>query len=657
MDVDGKYRGTNLQIHEAKDFTNYTIFSLWDTYRAAHPLYTLIDEKRTNDFIKTFINQYENGGQLPVWELAANYTGCMIGYHSVPVIVDAYNKGIRDYNIKKVYEAMKHSAMQDHLGLDSYKEYGYIPGHTESESVSKTLEYAYDDWCISVMANDLNLNEDYNYYTKRAQSYKNIFDPNTGFMRPKKHGSWKYPFNPSEVDFNYTEANSWQYSFYVPQDVTGLINLLGGKENFITKLDQLFSASTETTGRNQADITGLIGQYAHGNEPSHHMAYLYNYANQAWKTQKMVQQIMDEMYSENPDGYSGNEDCGQMSAWYVMSAMGFYPVTPASNIYIIGSPVLDEVSINLESGKSFKIKAENLSKENIYIQSAQLNEIEYKKSFIEHQTIMNGGELIFKMGNAPNKEWGTQDENIPVSEIIENHILPIPYSNTTRRSFTKQISVELIHQFDDVQIFYTINGKEPTEKSILFTAPFLITKTSNIKYFALKNGQKSKTTELDLIKFPEGRSIVLNTKPYSQYTAGGDSALIDGIFGDEDFRTGAWQSYYGSDLDAVVDLGKVKNITSLSSNFLQDINSWIFMPKYVEYFISIDGKNFTSIGKANNTTPENEWGTIVKDFTLKINPTKAKYIRVLGKSGIMCPDWHKGYGYESHIFVDEITIK
>jgi len=657
MDVDGKYRGTDLEIHQAKHFTNYTIFSLWDTYRATHPLYTIIDQKRTNDFIKTFINQYKNGGQLPVWELAANYTGCMIGYHSIPVITDAFRKGIQNYDISKAYEAMKHSTMQDHLGLESYKNYGYVQAHKESESVSKTLEYAYDDWCIAQIARDLDKNDDYNYFIKRAQSYKNIYDPTTGFMRAKLHGAWKYPFDPAEVDFNYTEANSWQYSFYVPQDISGLIHLMGGKENFINKLDELFSAEKETTGRHQADITGLIGQYAHGNEPSHHMAYLYNYANQPWKTQEKVNHILNEMYTTNPDGYIGNEDCGQMSAWYVLSAMGFYPVTPASNIYVIGSPVLKVSKINLENGKTFTIKAHNLSEENKYIQGAKLNGKDYDKSFIDHHDIMNGGELILKMGNKPNKDWGSENNQIPNSEITDNQILPTPYSNAKRRSFNKQFSVELKHQYKDAQIFYTTNGEEPTNTTNIFEYPITVDNTTTIKYFAERNGQRSAITELSLVKFPEGRSISLKYRPHRQYTAGSDSALIDGIFGDNDFRTGAWQGYNGVDLDAIIDLGKNTSVRYFSANFLQDINSWIFMPEYVEFFTSFDGENFKSIGKVNNDIPKEEWGSIIKEFTLQTNSKWTRYVRVLGKSGVMCPEWHKGNGHELHIFIDEITIK
>ncbi|MBT3801765.1 MAG: glycoside hydrolase family 92 protein, partial [Bacteroidetes bacterium] len=442
MDVDGQYLGRDLQIHQADGFDYYTTFSLWDTYRAEHPLLTIIDQKRTNDFINTFVKQYEQGGSLPVWEFAANETMCMIGYHSIPVIVDAYMKGIRNYNIEKVYEAMKHSANLDHLGLEAYKKYGYIPADQEPESVSKTLEYAYDDWCIAQMAKELGKEEDFNYFIKRAQSYKNIFDKSTGFMRAKWNGSWFSPFDPKEVNIHYTEANCWQYSFYVPQDVSGLINLMGGKEKFIEKLDQLFTESSETTGRQQSDITGLIGQYAHGNEPSHHMAYLYAYANAPSKTQEMAARIMKEMYTDQPDGYAGNEDCGQMSAWYVMSAMGFYQVTPGSNQYVIGSPVFEKVTINLENGKQFIIEANKVSDENIYIQAATLNDQDYSKCFISHEDIMNGGRLSLEMGDLPNKNWGIENEDIPLSQIESEGFLEAPTLKNKSKTFYDEMTLE-----------------------------------------------------------------------------------------------------------------------------------------------------------------------------------------------------------------------
>jgi putative alpha-1,2-mannosidase len=286
-----------------------------------------------------------------------------------------------------------------------YQDHGYIDMEQERESVSRTLEYAYDDWCIAQMAHLTGHTDDFKRYIRRAQSYQNIFDSESGFMRPRSNGGWAHPFDPREVTFSFTEANSWQYTFFVPQDVSGLIELLGGAEKFARKLDEMFAAESKTTGREQADITGLMGQYAHGNEPSHHIAYLYNYANQPWKTQARVRQIMDQFYHPAPDGLIGNEDCGQMSAWYVLSAAGIYPVTPGSGSYAIGSPIFTELRFNLENGKSFAIKARGVSDHNVYIQSATLNGKRYSKSFISHRDLMNGGELTFVMGSTPNVSW------------------------------------------------------------------------------------------------------------------------------------------------------------------------------------------------------------------------------------------------------------
>ncbi|MBL4905736.1 MAG: GH92 family glycosyl hydrolase, partial [Flavobacteriaceae bacterium] len=426
QDVDGRYRGMDLKIHKSKEHTHYTVFSLWDTYRAAHPLYTIIEQNRTNDFIKTFIKKYENGGIMPIWDLSAGYTGCMIGYHAVPVIADAYLKGIRGYDVDKAFEAMKHSATQDKLGLDSYKSIGFIPVEKESESVSKTLEYAYDDWTIAQMAKGLGKKEDYKSFIERAQNYKNVYDPESQFMRGRFRNTWFAPFDPYEVNFNYTEANSWQYSFYVPQDISGFMKLLGGKKQLENQLDKLFVAENQTSGRNQADITGLIGQYAHGNEPSHHMAYLYNFVNKPHKTQEKVHQILTTLYTNAPDGISGNEDCGQMSAWYVLSSLGFYPVTPASNEYIIGTPLFDRATINLENGKLFTIVAKQLSDKNIYIKSVKLNGKNYPFSYINHQDIVSGGSLVFEMTNQPTN-WGTVDENVPTTEIKDHLIVPVPF--------------------------------------------------------------------------------------------------------------------------------------------------------------------------------------------------------------------------------------
>src|SRR5690349_5790835 len=389
MDIDGQYLGRDFKPHHAEGFDYYTVFSLWDTFRAAHPLYTIIDQKRDDDFIKTFLAQYQQGGRLPVWELAANETDTMIGYHAVPVIADAVAKGIRGFDPELAFAAMKHSAELDRDGLTAYRNHGFIETSENRESVSKTLEYAYDDWCIAQVALALGHRDDYVRYMQRAQFYRNLFDSQSGFIRPRNNGGWVSPFDPREVSFAFTEANSWQYTFFVPQDVVGLISLMGGKRQFARKLDEMFAAESKTTGREQADITGLIGQYAHGNEPSHHIAYLYDYAGEPWKTQQRVRQIMDNFYAPQPDGLIGNEDCGQMSAWFVLSAAGFYPVTPGSQTYAIGSPLFPEMRFNFENGKSFTIKTRDVSDRNVYVQSATLNGKPYNKSFLLHEDLMS----------------------------------------------------------------------------------------------------------------------------------------------------------------------------------------------------------------------------------------------------------------------------
>lgn len=413
QDVDGQYRGRDFKIHQA-GFTYYTVFSLWDTYRALHPLLTLIDKKRTSDFINTFIHEYEEGGRLPVWELSSCETWCMIGYHSIPVIAEAYLKGVTGFDISKAYEAMKFSAMENKNALDSYKVNGYINFSLHGQSVSRTLEYAYDDWCIAQVAKKLGKTDDYNYFIQRAQSYKNLFDKETGFMRPRS-GSFMSPFDPYKVDHNYTEANAWQYSLYVPQDINGHIKLLGGKGKLAAFLDSLFNASTKLTGHKQPDISGMIGQYVHGNEPSHQIAYEYNYAAQPWKAQAMVRRIMNEMYHDQPDGLSGNEDCGQMSAWYIFSALGFYPVCPGSDQYAIGSPIFEKATIHLENGKSFSIETNSTT--GVYINSATLNNTSYTKSYLEYSDLMNGGTLQLQMSSEPNKNWGSGETEVPVTKI------------------------------------------------------------------------------------------------------------------------------------------------------------------------------------------------------------------------------------------------
>jgi len=656
-DYNRQYRGRDLQIHTARDFDYYTLFSLWDTYRAAHPLLTIIDEQRTGDFIETFIHQYTEGGMLPVWELSANETGCMIGYHAVPVIYDAYQKGIRDFDAGKAYEAMKNSAEQDHLGLKYYRSEGYIPGDKEGESVSKTLEYAYDDWCIAEMARELGKKDDYNMYIQRAQYYKNIFDQSTGFMRAKMNGTWFTPFDPAEVNFNYTEANSWQYSLYVPQDIEGVINLSGGKEKFIGKLDEMFTSDSKTTGREQVDISGLIGQYAHGNEPSHHIAYLYNFVSQSWKTQELVHKICKELYSSERDGLCGNEDCGQMSSWFVFSAIGFYPVTPGSGNYIIGTPLFPKVTIHLENGKTFSIIAKHLNNKNFYIQSARLNGVIYPRSYLTHQDIMKGGEIEFEMGPEPEKSWGSGLSDIPVSAITDLPITIVPSVDQGDQTFFDSTVIRLSTPQQGATIFYTLDGKVPSLKSEKYSSPFILKKSTVISAFATLDGKtKSFDVEARFFKIPKNRKIKLNSRYSYQYSGGGANALINYIKGGDNFRTGNWQGYEGVDLDAVIDLGSVQHIRKLSLGCLQDIGSWIFFPTQVEYYLSNDGKLFRKAGNVTNKIPEKTEGAMKMEFALDIWNESAWYVKVIAKNRQICPPWHPGVGGKAWIFVDELTV-
>ena len=415
-DVNGEYRRHNMEIGQLpKGKVQYSTFSLWDTFRAWNPLMTLIDTTLVNNMINSFLDIYESSGELPIWPLSAGETGTMIGYHAVSVIADAYMKGIRGFDAEKALEAMVVSSEKNKKGADYYIQNGFIPSNIKKESISCLLEFAYDDWCIARMAQEMGKDDIYQKYIQRSQNYINVFDGNTKFFRPKRmDGNWETPFNPIEIGRAYTEATAWQYRFFVPHDVSGMAQLFGGKKEFITALDSIFTVESDVHG-DLVDITGLIGQYVHGNEPSHHVAYLYACAGEPWKTQKWVHDIINREYFTTPDGLSGNDDAGQMSSWLVFSMVGFYPVCPGMPYYVIGSPSFEESVITLENGKKFTIEAKGASEKNIYIQSATLNGQPYNKSYILHKDIMNGGILSFVMGDSPNKEWASSAGSLPPS--------------------------------------------------------------------------------------------------------------------------------------------------------------------------------------------------------------------------------------------------
>lgn len=409
-DVDGSYYGPDKQIHKTDGSVNYSTFSLWDTYRAAHPLFTYTQPERTNDMVKSFLSFYEQNGRLPVWNFYGVETDMMIGYHSIPVIVDAYLKGIGDFDPNKALAACVVTAnIDDYRGIGLYKKLGYVPYNKEKESLSKTLEYAYDDYCIYLMAKKMGKTELADEFYKRSQSFRNVYNPASSFMQPRDDkGNFILNYDPKDYTEHITESNGWQYFWSVPQDLDALIELTGGKERFAQKLDSMFTYSPHTADELPIFSTGMIGQYAHGNEPSHHVIYLYNKVGQPWKTQQYVAQVLNELYRNDPAGLCGNEDCGQMSAWYVFSAMGFYPVDPVSGRYEIGTPLFTEVKMHLANGNTFTVLAPQASRENIYIQSVKLNGQPYDKDYITHDQIMKGDTLSFEMGNKPGKVWYTE---------------------------------------------------------------------------------------------------------------------------------------------------------------------------------------------------------------------------------------------------------
>lgn len=410
-DANGEYMATDYTTRRLKEGeTHYSTFSLWDTFRAAHPLYTLLHTDRTEDFVKSMIRQYDDYGYLPIWQLWGQDNYCMIGNHSIPVIVDAVLKGIAGIDAEKAYEAVRASSLTSHPNspFDVWEKYGYMPENIQTQSVSITLEQAYDDWCVAQLAKKLGKEEDYNRFMKRSAYYRNLFNPTTGFFQPKDDkGEWILPFDPYKYGANggypFTEGNAWQYFWYVPQNITDLIALTGGNKAFIQKLDAFFT-TTHQSGELNDNASGFVGQYAHGNEPSHHVSYLYACAGEAWKTQKYVAHIMNNLYNTSSSGYAGNDDCGEMSAWYIFSALGFYPVNPASGEYVIGTPMLKQAVIQLPDGKQFIVKAPRKKESDIYIRSMKLNGKKYTRTSITHQDIINGGTLEFVMSDKPNRQ-------------------------------------------------------------------------------------------------------------------------------------------------------------------------------------------------------------------------------------------------------------
>jgi predicted alpha-1,2-mannosidase len=692
-DLDGRYRGEDQQIHKIEgNHQMYTVFSLWDTYRTLHPLLNIIDQKRSGDFLYTFMNQFRQSGYLPMWELSSYETWCMIGYHAVPVVLDAYVKGIKDFPAEEMLKAMVITANLRKLGRPEYAKYGFVPGDMENESVSKTLEYAYDDWCIAMFAKAIDNQKVYDEYIGRAQSYKNIID-SRGFMHGRMNGGFVTPFDPREVNNFFTEANCWQYTTYVPHDFNTFIDLMGGPKRMELFLDKLFNSSSEMSGRVQSDITGVIGQYAHGNEPSHHAAYLYNYVGRPHKTQDLVKKIMTTLYSSKPDGLCGNEDCGQMSAWYVMSSLGFYPVCPGSNEYVIGYPLFRKATVHLENGKILTIVKDS---DKPYIQGVKLNGRTLNRTYITYEELSNGPTIEFLMGDKP-LDWGSKESSMPVSRIdSKQSIVPVPLFSTDKVSFqdkTKiairmpEVSTEpgnfrerpreapvvkakaevkrerpteitrLMPVKDgEYMIFYSLDGRDPSPKtSPQYKEPIIIDKDVTLKAIAVDSkGQTSKVAEAHYVRYTRDKDITYVTKPDPQYFAGGDAGLIDNIRGKVNYRIGGWQGFT-TDCEVVVDLRESKPVSQVGAGCLEEQRAWIFYPKAIEVYVSDDGKDYKLFGKNNLKVTRSE-GAHIQDLTVK-GKANARYVKVIIKNYGKLPEWHLSAGQQSWLFVDEVWVK
>ena len=656
-DSNGEYRGMDRKVHKAEGWERYHIFSLWDTYRTLHPLFNIIERKRTVDFIQSMLSIYDEAGKLPVWELSGNETNCMIGYSAAPVIADAVAKGITGFDVKKAPEAMKSGANRAEFGIDVFRDNGLVLGEKEHESVSKTLEYAVDDWCIAQVAHHVGDRRTESEFLRRSQYWRNIYDPSTGFMRPRLNGIWLDPFDPTEANVHFTEANSWQYSFHVQHDINGLIEASGDDDSMEQWLDELFSTSSDTGGWQVADMTGMIGQYAQGNEPSHHIAYLYNYVGVPWKTQKVVRQIMEELFTAQPDGLCGNEDCGQMSAWYVMSALGFYPVTPGSDQFVFGSPLFRNAVIHLENGRNFTIRAPRTSSANRYINHVMRDGLPYAKSYVTYADIAQGSTFIFGMDAEPNPRFGARPDDRPVARvektIVENPVFRVP--SPAFNAFTK---VEIESPNKEARIWYQMvpEGSVAGGDFELYERPFTVSRSCTIyAYCTDKEGKRSFTTQTSLRRIENSYKVHI-AHPYSRlYSGGGDQAIVDGIRGGTNFRVGGWQGYQDCDFEAVIDMGTERHLSQLSAGFLQDTRSWIILPVWVEFYTSRNGKDFVRQRRLEHDVDPQDYTCQIREFTIPVD-VDARYIKIVAKNFGTLPDWHLGAGGQAHLFVDEVTM-
>lgn len=669
-DVDGRYRGTDLKVH-AGDPTDprYTVYSLWDTFRATHPLLNVLEPERTAGFVRNFIGMHREGGQLPMWELAGNYTGCMIGYHAVPVIADAWAKGLRNFDADAALDAMVAAATAPELSKPVWDSLGYLPLERESESVSKTLEYAFDDACIARMAKDMGRMAVAERFGKRAQGWQNLYNPENGFIQPRYGAAWREEFDPTEVTFEYTEANGWQYNFFVPHDVSRHMALLGGPEGYAEKLDEMFKGDSRMSGRHQSDITGLIGQYAHGNEPSHHMAYLPAFAGYPERTQALVDSICDVLYTAEPDGLSGNEDCGQMSSWYVWSALGLYPVTPGSDQYVLGTPRFDRFEWTLPGGAVWTVECTRESPASKYVHGVTVDGVPLDRTWVTHAEWVAGGLWSYDLRDEPvgPDGFGKPESAWPVEDwaLGDADFVPAPFLNAPRSYSGDSLALTIGCIDPDVAISYRIvdgdAGKNPQGEQPWKTleGPVVVKGTQSVQLQGTKEGRTSAVVSGRVARVNPDYKVDIRFPYANQYAAGGDRALIDGIRGEgADFRTGDWQGYHGKGAVVTVDLGSVQRVKSMSVGVLQDVKSWIWAPNAVLCRTSLDSSDFEIFGSGAPGIDPKDYTPQAQRLEFK-GDRKARYLQLqLSQyNGGEIPEWHPGRWNPTWVFADEFEFE
>jgi len=677
-DVDGSYRGQDNVIYRDTVNRHYTVFSLWDTYRTAHPLYTITQPERTQEFVYGMLDMYKQRGRLPIWELAGNETDCMIGYHSVSVLADAIAKGYHT-DTALTLEAMRATAEMDVFGLGAYQESGFLSIEDESESVSKTLEYAYDDACIAWTAQRFEDWNTYMAYDQRSSAYRSLIDPESGYVRPRTNGDFYSPYNPREVNNHFTEANAFQYSFSPVHDIEGwmevLTNFRGARENWnnlprkkqklLVKsrhdvledlLDGLFYASSHTTGRDQADITGLIGQYAHGNEPSHHIAYLYNATNNPRRTSYWVHRILGSQYQNAPDGLSGNEDCGQMSAWYVMASMGMYPLVPGKPDYQISTPWWDAIHLELPNGKELDITVEDVGTYIMDYDRGDSTQIPYQKRYFTHDELIEGGHWKVKRGDEPS-DWGkvyryaTKMKNpTPPAPIVR---IPRTFTGTAQAEIipTGQYDLWQYHSYENVK--WKKDRKGRIRIGTAYDDGFVTAITPHFGY----GNHVARAVFSKRDDNLEAAWVVGHASP--QYTAGGPEAMVDGITGDTDWRKGHWVGVQGHDATLEITLKKSKQVQTVHVGILKDIRAWIAAPQRVEVQVLYEGDDqWHFFGAMEMDNPLGQEESVRHDVVLS-NPRTdlVKAIRITYTNAGRLQDWHPGAGHQSYFFTDEVRLE